>query len=178
MRKSWQFLMDYRPRNQKYEVMYMEGMIQYEPLEQIMTSEKGMPLLESINIVRSLLKQMEEIQKTGHLYLEQYMLKTGFRPPEVAMGYEERIGKQSDYYFAAAVFYYCLTGKKITRLQMFRSGIPDISGAICQNSMKDDAVGILYRILKKGLAPVLRNRYQSLEQMEEDFAKLEMCYGK
>lgn len=56
MRKSWQFLMDYRPRNQKYEVMYMEGMIQYEPLEQIMTSEKGMPLLKSINIVRSLLK--------------------------------------------------------------------------------------------------------------------------
>lgn len=151
----------------------MENMIQYEPLEQIMRSEKGMSLSESVEFVRGLLKQMEEIQKTGHLYLEQYLLKTGFRPPEVAMGYEERIGKQSDYYFAVAVFYYCLTGRKITRLQMFRSSIPDITGVICQNSMKDDAVSILYKILKKGLAPVLRNRYQSLEQMKEDFAELE-----
>lgn len=102
----------------------------------------------------------------------------GFRPPEMAVMDHQKIGKQSDYYSITAVFYYCLTGRKLSRLQMFRSGIPDIADAIDRNKMNENAIKILYRILKKGLSPGLRNRYQSLKQMEEDLAELEKCMAE
>ena len=102
----------------------------------------------------------------------------GFRPPEIAVMDHKKIGKQSDYYSITAVFYYCLTGRKLSRLQMFRSGIPDIADAIDRNKMNENAVKILYRILKKGLLSGLRSRYQSLKQMEEDLAELEKCMAE
>lgn len=99
----------------------------------------------------------------------------GFRAPELAVTDFSRIGKQTDYYSITAIFYYCLTGKKISRFQMFCSGIPDISDIIYRNCMNEHAFRILYRILKKGLAPTLKNRYQSVKQLENDLIKLEKC---
>ena len=97
----------------------------------------------------------------------------GFRAPELAVTDHTRIGKQTDYYSITAIFYYCLTGKKISRFQMFYSGIPNISDVIYRNCMDKRAVQLLYQILKKGLAPTLKNRYQSGKQMENDLIKLE-----
>lgn len=97
----------------------------------------------------------------------------GFRAPEIAIPDPERIGKQSDYYSITAIFYYCLTGRKISRFQMFRSGIPDISDVIFRNQMDTHTVQLLLRILKKGLAPGLKKRYQSSAQMRKDLLALE-----
>ena len=97
----------------------------------------------------------------------------GFRAPEIAVTDPERIGKQSDYYSITAIFYYCLTGKKISRFQMFRSGIPDISDVILRNQMDTHTIQPLLRILKKGLAPGLKKRYQSSAQMRKDLLELE-----
>ena len=97
----------------------------------------------------------------------------GFRAPELAVTDITRIGKQTDYYSITAIFYYCITGKKISRFQMFYSGVPDISEVIYRNCMDKRAAQLLYQILKKGLAPTLKNRYQSGKQMENDLIKLQ-----
>lgn len=97
----------------------------------------------------------------------------GFRAPELAVTDPTRIGKQTDYYSIAAIFYYCLTGKKVSRFQMFYSGVPDISEVIYRNCMDKQASLLLYKILKKGLAPALKNRYQSEKQMRDDLIKLQ-----
>ncbi len=107
--------------------------------------------------------------------LEYQAAAVGFISPEIALKDYSRIGKQSDYYAVAALFYYCLTGRRISRFQMFRSGIPDIADVICRNSMSETAIKALYRILKKGLSPGLEKRYQSLKQLENDILCLEKC---
>lgn len=99
----------------------------------------------------------------------------GFISPEIALKDYSRIGEQSDYYSVVALFYYCLTGRKISRFQMFRSGIPDFADVIRRNNMSENAVKILYRIFKKGLSPGLEKRYQSLEQLEKDILCFEKC---
>ena len=97
----------------------------------------------------------------------------GFRAPELAVTDLTRIGKQTDYYSITAIFYYCLTGKKISRFQMFYSGVPDISEVIYRNCMDKRAAQLLYQILKKGLAPTLNKRYQSGTEMRDDLIKLQ-----
>ncbi len=106
---------------------------------------------------------------------EYQIAAVGFISPEVALKDYSRIGKQSDYYSVVALFYYCLTGRKISRFQMFRSGIPDFADVISRNNMSKNAVKILYRIFKKGLSPGLEKRYQSLEQLEKDVLCFEEC---
>ncbi len=97
----------------------------------------------------------------------------GFRAPELAVTDLTRIGKQTDYYSITAIFYYCLTGKKLSHFQMFYSGVPDISEVICRNCMDKQASLQLYKILKKGLAPTLNKRYQSGTEMRDDLIKLQ-----
>lgn len=97
----------------------------------------------------------------------------GFRAPELAVTDLTRIGKQTDYYSIVAIFYYCLTGKKLSHFQMFYSGVPDISEVICRNCMDKQASLQLYKILKKGLAPTLKKRYQSGTEMRDDLIKLQ-----
>lgn len=106
---------------------------------------------------------------------EYQITAVGFISPEVALKDYSRIGKQSDYYSVVALFYYCLTGRKISRFQMFRSGIPDISDAIDRNNMSGKTVKLLYRIFKRGLSPGLEKRYQSLKELETDILCLEKC---
>ena len=97
----------------------------------------------------------------------------GFRAPELAVTDLTRIGKQTDYYSITAIFYYCLTGKKLSHFQMFYSGVPDISEVIYRNCMDEQASLQLYKILKKGLAPTLKKRYQSGIEMRDDLIKLQ-----
>lgn len=97
----------------------------------------------------------------------------GFRAPELAVTDLTRIGKQTDYYSITAIFYYCLTGKKLSHFQMFYSGVPDISEVIYRNCMDKQASLQLYKILKKGLAPTLKKRYQSGTEMRDDLIKLQ-----
>lgn len=160
-----------------------------ETVSQVTQKRKYMTMSESIQVMKKLLEITGEMHEAGALLIipeniqmlpDEIAMKykrsfVGFRAPEVAVMDYSRIGKQSDYYSIVAIFYYCLTGRTISRFQMFRTDIPDISDVICRNKMSENTTKILYRILKKGLAHGLRNRYQSLEQMEEDLEELEKC---
>lgn len=115
-------------------------------------------------------KPSQRIMNTDSL-----ITSVGFRAPELAVMDPMRIGKQTDYYSVAALFYYCLTGKGRSRLQMFHFEFSDIGEVIARNHMDENAGKILYRIMKKGLAYGLRSRYRTLQEMVEDLEKLEKC---
>lgn len=161
-----------------------------ETMSPTIQKSECMTVSECIQVMKKLLEITGEMHERGNLLtatLENMQILTdkenlknsvsyvGFRAPEVAVMDHTRIGKQSDYYAITAIFYYCLTGRTISRLQMFSTGIPDVSDVIYQNKMSENTSKILCQILKKGLAHGLRNRYQSLKQMEEDLEKLEKC---
>ena len=161
-----------------------------ETMSPIIQKSECMTVSESIQFMKKLLEITGEMHERGKLLnatlenmqilpgkenLKNSVLYVGFRAPEAAVMDHTRIGKQSDYYAITAIFYYCLTGRTISRLQMFSTGIPDVSDVIYRNKISENTSRILCKILKKGLVHGLRDRYQSLKQMKEDLEKLEKC---
>ena len=133
-----------------------------------------MTISESIQVLQALIERTGELQDRGDLLvmLEGPISSAGFRPPEVAVMDDTRIGRQSDYYFIVAVFYYCLTGKQRSRFQMFCFEPPNLSGVIRSNGLDLEASQLLYEIFKKGLAYQVKKRYQSLKELQKDVNEL------
>ena len=150
-----------------------------ETVDQTMPKVTDGDISESIRTIQTLLEVTGKIQKEGKLLLDllsdEVQIPVWFQPPEVAVMDPARIGKQSDYYFITAVFYYCLTGKKLSRYERFCLGVPDLSDVIARNHMDERTAKLLCGIFRKGLAHGLKNRYQSLQQLQEDFDDLEKC---
>ncbi len=113
---------------------------------------------------------LEEIRTERSVY---YSAKEGYTAPEIRAGRTAEIGFHSDLYALTAVFYTCLTGKRLSAVQMIRSSIPDVSEAECLRGCPDTVVSMVRKILKRGLSSVLRRRYQSAERMREDLEELE-----
>lgn len=115
---------------------------------------------------------IEEIRTGKSVY---YSTKEGFTAPEVLMGRFSRIGKWTDLYSMTAVLYVCLTGRKLTPLQMTgnspvtidKSEFPFLEGC------PETVLSLLRRILCRGLAVTPYRRYQNAEQMRADLAELE-----
>lgn len=113
---------------------------------------------------------LTEIREGSSVY---YSAKEGYTAPEILIGRSREIGFSSDLYAMTAVFYTCLTGKRLSAMQTVRSSVPDISGAECLRGCPSTVTGMVRTILRKGLGAVPRRRYQSAAQMLTDLEELE-----
>ena len=113
---------------------------------------------------------LEEIRSGTAVY---YSAKEGYTAPEVRKGQVKQIGFPADLYGAAAVFWFSMTGKRLSPLQTLRAGAPDLSGISCLSGMPDTVAGMVRHILGKGLASVPARRYQTAAEMGRDLEELE-----
>ncbi|MDO5346714.1 MAG: hypothetical protein Q4E91_13360, partial [Lachnospiraceae bacterium] len=112
---------------------------------------------------------LEEIREEKSVY---YSAKEGYTAPEIRAGRRAEIGFGTDLYAMTATFYTCLTGKRLSAMQIVRSTVPDISGAECLRDCPSTVISMVRTILKKGLAAIPRRRYQSAEEMLTDLEEL------
>lgn len=113
---------------------------------------------------------LSEIREGKSVY---YSAKDGYTAPEIRAGKTGDIGCGSDLYALTAVFYWCLTGKKLTPMQIVRSAVPDVSEAPCLQGVPDTVHSMVRQILKKGLCSIPGRRYRNVEQMRLDLEELE-----
>lgn len=119
---------------------------------------------------------LKEIQNNKSVY---YNDKEGYTAPEVRAGKVADIGFASDLYALTAVFYRCLTGKKLSIMQTVRGEAPDVSEAKCLKGMPDTVLSMVRKILKRGLASLPSRRYTNVAQMQRDLEELrERMEGK
>lgn len=112
---------------------------------------------------------LREIREEKALY---YGGKEGYMSPEVRSWKTSEIGYCSDLYSLTAVFYQCITGKRLTEMQMIRRAAPDFSDAPCLQGCPGTVVSIIRKILKKGLSAAPGYRYQSAAAMRKDLEEL------
>lgn len=113
---------------------------------------------------------LEEIRSGTEVY---FSAKEGYTAPEVRMQRIGQIGFSSDLYAAAAVFYRCITGRRVSALEMIHQSIPDLSGAKCLDGMPDTVLGMVRLILKRGLAAPVSRRYRNTAEMRRDLEELQ-----
>jgi len=115
---------------------------------------------------------MDEIRQKNSVY---YSIKEGFTAPEVRMGRFSRIGEWTDLYSLTAVLYVCLTGRKLTPLQMTGNSPLSLDPAEFPflKDCPETVLSLLRRILRRVLEITPRRRYQNAEQMRADISELE-----
>jgi len=113
---------------------------------------------------------LQEIKEGNNVY---YSEKEGYTAPEVHMGNLNHIGFSSDLYALTAVFYRCITGKKLSAMQTVRSEVPDLSDAACLKNLPETVISKIKQILKKGLFVRFSQRYQNVQQMRLDLEELQ-----
>ncbi len=115
---------------------------------------------------------MDEIRQKNSVY---YSIKEGFTAPEVRMGRFSRIGEWTDLYSLTAVLYVCLTGRKLTPLQMTGNSPVSLDPAEFPflKECPETVLSLLRRILRRGIEITPRRRYQNAEQMRADISELE-----
>lgn len=113
---------------------------------------------------------IQEIREGKSVY---YSAKEGYTAPEIRAGKTGEVGYGSDLYALTAVFYWCLTGDKLTPMQIVRSAVPDISEAPCLKGVPNTVYSMVRQILKKGLCSIPGRRYRNVEQMRLDLEELE-----
>ncbi len=113
---------------------------------------------------------LEEIRSGTGLY---YSAKEGYTAPEIRMGRISSVGFSTDLYALTCVFYRCITGKKLSPLEMVHRSVPDLSGSKCLEDLPDTALSMVRRILKRGLASVGSRRYKNVAAMRQDLEELQ-----
>lgn len=114
--------------------------------------------------------RIQEIREGKSVY---YSAKEGYTAPEIRSGKTGDIGFGSDLYALTAVFYRCITGQRLTPMQVIRPTVPDVSESACLKGLPDTVLSMVRQILKKGLASLTGRRYKDTEQMRQDFEELE-----
>lgn len=99
-------------------------------------------------------------------------MKAGYSSPEIRRGDLASVTRASDLYSVTAIFYQCLTGKLLTPFQMSRPQPPDVSETRLLSDQPDTVRSMVAHILKRGLAVLPRRRYQTAEEMRQDFSEL------
>ena len=115
---------------------------------------------------------INEIEQKKSVY---YSTKEGFTAPEVQMGRFSRIGEWTDLYSLTAMLYVCLTGRKLTTVQMIGNSPVSLEPAEFPflKDFPETVLSLLHRILRRGLEITPRRRYQSTKQMRADISELE-----
>lgn len=115
---------------------------------------------------------LQEIRGRQSIY---YSTKEGYTAPEVQMGRISQIRECTDLYSMTAVLYHCLTGSRLTPLQVIGTEpvcLPLENSALL-TGCPESALSMLRRILRKGLAVLPRRRYSRAWQMLKDLTELE-----
>ena len=99
-------------------------------------------------------------------------VKQGYTAPEAQSGNTDEIGFPTDLYAVTAVFYRLISGTPLTPFQMIRNQPPDISQCRCIQELPDTVRSWTRQILRHGLYTLPSRRYQSVEQMRDDFNEL------
>lgn len=71
-----------------------------------------------------------------------------------------------------AVFYTGLTGKHLSVVQSLQTSVPEFADIGCFRDCPSTVLEMVRAILKKGLYPIARRRYQSVAGMLRDFEEL------
>lgn len=100
-----------------------------------------------------------------------------YTAPEVRLGDVENIGYASDLYAVSSVFYQCLTGKKLSVLQMLQNRAPEVSEARSLDDMPGAARVMTRKILKRGLSCLAHKRYPCTGAMRRDLEELKALTG-
>ena len=111
-----------------------------------------------------------EIRSDSSAFLS---MKDGYTAPEVRLGQRAYIGPQSDLFSMTAVFWHCLSGRKLSDLEQIGSVFPDPSGLPGWENLPASARSMLRLIFRKGLSPSPRKRYGSVAEMLKDLGELE-----
>lgn len=98
--------------------------------------------------------------------------KQGYSSPEVRKGDARSIGPWTDLYSVAAVFYFCLMGAPLTRMQLGGIAPIRIQGSPFLAEAPATVTAQVQKILTKGLAASGKRRYQRVEEMLQDFQEL------
>ncbi len=113
---------------------------------------------------------LSEIRSDSSAFLS---MKDGYTAPEVRLGQRAYIGPQSDLFSMTAVFWHCLSGRKLSDLEQIGSVFPDPSGLPGWENLPASARSMLRLIFRKGLSPSPRKRYGSTAEMLADLGELE-----
>lgn len=107
-------------------------------------------------------------RSVGHMSRQE-----GFSPPEVRTGRSpDTLGYSTDLYSVAAVFYYSLMGRALTRNEILQRCPPDGRESPMLEGVPQTVRAMVSEILRKGLHAVPRKRYQSIGQMRRAFQEL------
>ena len=112
---------------------------------------------------------VQEIREGAGVY---YSEKEGYTAPEVRAGRNREIGFASDLYAMTAVFYTGLTGKHLSVVQSLQTSVPEFADTGCLRDCPSTVLEMVRAILKKGLQPTARRRYQSAAGILRDFEEL------
>ena len=113
--------------------------------------------------------KISELQEGSVLYCS---AKEGYSAPEVLSGNVSAFCEGSDIYSVAAVFYWMLTGNKLSFYQSLRQAPPDIRNCAVVQNLPETVVARIVLILKRGLCNVPSKRYKNCERMLEDITEL------
>lgn len=97
--------------------------------------------------------------------------KAGYSAPEVETG-AASVGYASDLYSVAAVFFRCLMGRAMTLSERLRQTPPDGSDSPMLRDQPQTVRCLASQILRRGLHPLSRRRFQSIAQMRQAFEEL------
>ena len=113
---------------------------------------------------------LTEIRNDSSAYLS---MKDGYTSPEVRLGQRAYIGPQSDLFSMTAVFWHCLSGRKLSDLEQIGSVFPDPAQLSGWEELPASALSMLRLIFRRGLSPSPRKRYRSAAEMLTDLGELE-----
>ena len=113
---------------------------------------------------------LTEIRNDSSAYLS---MKDGYTSPEVRLGQRAYIGPQSDLFSMTAVFWHCLSGRKLSDLEQIGSVFPDPAQLSGWEELPASALSMLRLIFRRGLSPSPRKRYRSAAEMLTDLSELE-----
>ncbi len=113
--------------------------------------------------------RLADIAQGGHIYVS---MKAGYASPEMRRHAYGEVGPWTDLYAVAAVFFRCLTGDILSRMQAGDMLPADISGSPLLRGVPETVKSMASQIIVKGLRAVKHARYQSTAEMLADFQEL------
>ncbi len=101
-----------------------------------------------------------------------FSTKQGFSSPEIRKRDIRSVGPWTDLYSITAVFYFCLMGCPLSRMQLCGLMPVQVNESLYLKDVPETVKSLIRSILARGLAVVCKKRYQSVQEMLTDFQEL------
>lgn len=98
--------------------------------------------------------------------------KEGFTAPEVRNRSHRKIGRWTDLYAVASVFFSCLTGRTLSYEELNEKSAPTAEESPLLSDIPVTARAQARKILQRGLCILTKKRYQTCDEMRGDFEEL------